>query len=115
MAKLLQHHFDVEGFDVPDLPATEKGFECTQRVFVVFLRGGHDVVFVAFEPHIGPFLEGIDHIHLNALGFSALVRFGLVFDFFPVKEIAVTLKRTETGIRSRLKKLGLIERRSDAQ
>lgn len=31
----------------------------------------------------------------------------------PVKEIAVTLKRTETGIRSRLKKLGLIERRSD--
>ena len=31
----------------------------------------------------------------------------------PVKEIAVTLKRTEIGIRSRLKKLGLIERRSD--
>lgn len=52
MAKLLQHHFDVEGFDVPDLPAAEKGFECTQRVFVVFLRGGHDVVFVAFKPHV---------------------------------------------------------------
>lgn len=33
----------------------------------------------------------------------------------PVKEIAVTLKRTETGIKSRLKKLGLIEQRSDAQ
>lgn len=82
MAKLLQHHFDVEGFDVPDLPATEKGFECTQRVFVVFLCGGHDVVFVAFKPHVGPFLEGIDHINLNALGLDALVRLGLVFDFF---------------------------------
>ena len=82
MAKLLQHHFDVEGFDVPDLPATEKGFECTQRIFVVFLRVGHDVVFVAFKPHVGPFLKGIDHIHLNALGLGALVRFGLVFDFF---------------------------------
>ena len=33
----------------------------------------------------------------------------------PVKEIAITLKRTETGVRSRLKKLGLIERRSDAE
>ena len=33
----------------------------------------------------------------------------------PVKEIAVTLKRTETGIKSRLKKLGLIEHHSDAQ
>lgn len=32
-----------------------------------------------------------------------------------VKEIAVTLKRTETDIRSRLKRLGLIERRGDAQ
>ena len=82
MAKLLQHHFDVEGFDVPDLPAAVKGFECTQRVFVVFLYGGHDVVLVAFKPHVGPFLEGIDHIHLNALGLGALVRFGLVFDFF---------------------------------
>ena len=82
MAKLLQHHFDVEGFDVPDLPAAEKRFECTQRIFVVFLRGGHDIVFVAFKPHVGPFLEGIDHIHLNALGLGALVRFGFVFDFF---------------------------------
>ncbi len=33
----------------------------------------------------------------------------------PVTEIAVTLKRSETGIRSRLKKLGLIEHRSDAK
>ena len=32
----------------------------------------------------------------------------------PVSEIAVTLKRTEEGIRARLKKLGLIEKRSDA-
>lgn len=31
----------------------------------------------------------------------------------PVSEIAVTLMRTETGIRARLKKLGLIENRSD--
>ena len=32
----------------------------------------------------------------------------------PVSEIAITLKRTESGIRARLKKLGLIENRSDA-
>lgn len=32
----------------------------------------------------------------------------------PVPEIAVTLKRTESGIRARLKKLGMIENRSDA-
>ena len=32
----------------------------------------------------------------------------------PVSEIAITLKRTENGIRARLKKLGLIEKRSDA-
>ncbi len=32
----------------------------------------------------------------------------------PVSEIAVTLKRTESGIRARLKKLGYIEKRSDA-
>ena len=31
----------------------------------------------------------------------------------PVSEIAVTLMRTETGIRARLKKLGLIERRNE--
>ena len=31
----------------------------------------------------------------------------------PISEIAVTLMRTETGIRARLKKLGLIEKRSD--
>lgn len=33
----------------------------------------------------------------------------------PVREIAVTLKRTETGIRARLKKLGYIEERSAAE
>lgn len=33
----------------------------------------------------------------------------------PVSEIAITLKRTETGIRARLKRLGLIENRSDAK
>lgn len=33
----------------------------------------------------------------------------------PVSEIASTLKRTKTGIRARLKKLGLIENRSDAR
>ncbi len=33
----------------------------------------------------------------------------------PVKEIASALKRTETGIRARLKKLGYIEQRSDAE
>lgn len=32
----------------------------------------------------------------------------------PVSEIAVTLKRSEGGIRARLKRLGLIEKRSDA-
>ena len=32
----------------------------------------------------------------------------------PVSEIAVTLKRTESGIRARLKKLGYIEKHSDA-
>ncbi len=32
----------------------------------------------------------------------------------PVSELAITLKRTESGIRARLKKLGLIENRSDA-
>lgn len=32
----------------------------------------------------------------------------------PVSEIAVELKRTESGIRARLKRLGLIEKRSDA-
>ena len=32
----------------------------------------------------------------------------------PVSEIAITLKRSETGIRSKLKKLGLIEHRRDA-
>lgn len=32
----------------------------------------------------------------------------------PVSEIAATLKRTEGGIRSRLKKLSLIENKSDA-
>ena len=32
----------------------------------------------------------------------------------PVSEIAITLKRTESGIRARLKKLGIIEKRSDA-
>ena len=31
----------------------------------------------------------------------------------PVSEIAVTLMRTESGIRARLKKLGLIEKRSE--
>ena len=31
----------------------------------------------------------------------------------PISEIAVTLMRTETGIRAHLKKLGLIEKRSD--
>ena len=96
MAKLLQHHFDVEGFDVPDLPATEKGFECTQRVFVVFLRGGHDIVFVAFKPHVGPFFEGIGHIHLDALGLGALVRLGFVFDFFLSLAIKAFLLRVLT-------------------
>ena len=33
----------------------------------------------------------------------------------PVGEIAVTLKRSEEGIRARLKKLGLINHRSDAK
>lgn len=33
----------------------------------------------------------------------------------PVEEIAITLKRTETGIRARLKKLGLIDNRADAK
>lgn len=33
----------------------------------------------------------------------------------PVSEIATTLKRTETGIRARLKKLGLIDNRSDVK
>jgi len=33
----------------------------------------------------------------------------------PVREIAATLKRTETGIRARLKKIGLIENRRDAK
>lgn len=32
-----------------------------------------------------------------------------------VEEIAITLKRTETGIRARLKKLGLIDNRADAK
>ena len=32
----------------------------------------------------------------------------------PVSEIAVTLKRTETGIRAKLKKMGLIDNRTDA-
>ena len=32
----------------------------------------------------------------------------------PVGEIAITLKRTESGIRARLKRLGIIEKRSDA-
>lgn len=32
----------------------------------------------------------------------------------PVSEIAVTLKRSEGGVRARLKRLGLIEKRSDA-
>ena len=32
----------------------------------------------------------------------------------PVSEIAITLKRTESGVRARLKKLGLVEKRSDA-
>ena len=31
----------------------------------------------------------------------------------PVSEIATTLMRTETGIRARLKKMGLIEHRGD--
>ena len=96
MAKLLQHHFDVEGFDVPDLPAAEKRFECTQRIFVVFLRGGHDIVFVAFKPHVGPFLKGIGHIHLNALGLGALVRLGLVFDFFLSLAVKAFLLRVLT-------------------
>ena len=33
----------------------------------------------------------------------------------PVSEIAETLMRTETGIRARLKKIGLIDNRSDAR
>lgn len=33
----------------------------------------------------------------------------------PVSEIAVTLKRTESGIRARLKKMGLIDHRNDAR
>lgn len=33
----------------------------------------------------------------------------------PVAEIAVTLKRSDAGIRARLKRLGLIEKRSDAK
>lgn len=37
----------------------------------------------------------------------------LFYKQVPVSEIAITLKRTETGIRARLKKLGLIEQRSD--
>lgn len=32
----------------------------------------------------------------------------------PISEIAVTLKRSDGGIRARLKKLGLIDKRSDA-
>lgn len=32
----------------------------------------------------------------------------------PIPEIAITLKRTESGVRARLKKLGLIDKRSDA-
>ena len=32
----------------------------------------------------------------------------------PISEIAITLKRTESGVRARLKKLGLIDKRSDA-
>ena len=32
----------------------------------------------------------------------------------PISEIAVTLKRSEGGVRARLKHLGLIEKRSDA-
>lgn len=33
----------------------------------------------------------------------------------PVSEIAATLMRTETGIRAKLKKMGLIDNRSDAR
>ena len=32
-----------------------------------------------------------------------------------VTEMAITLKRTETAIRARLKKLGLIDNRADAK
>ena len=33
----------------------------------------------------------------------------------PISEIAVTLMRTETGIRAKLKKMGLIDNRADAR
>lgn len=33
----------------------------------------------------------------------------------PISEIAVTLKRSETAVRARLKKLGVIENRADAK
>mgnify|MGYP007113991154 CR=1 FL=1 len=33
----------------------------------------------------------------------------------PVSEIAATLMRTETGIRAKLKKMGLIDNRGDAR
>ena len=33
----------------------------------------------------------------------------------PVSEIAATLMRTETGVRAKLKKMGLIDNRSDAR
>lgn len=109
MAKLLQHHFDVEGFDFSDFPATEKGFECTQRVFVVFLRGGHDVVFVDFKPHVGPFLEGIDHIHLNALGLGALVRLGFVFDFFLSLAVKALLGELMSLLQYRFEQIDFID------
>ena len=94
--KVLEHDLHIDRLDVLELLAGKVCLEDAQRVLVTFLCGRHDVVFVDFKPHVGPFLEGIDHIHLNSLGLGALVRFGLVFDFFLSLAIKAFLLRVLT-------------------
>ena len=80
--KVLEHSLHIDRLDILELLAGKVCLENPQRVLVTFLCGRHDVVFMIFKPHIGPICEIIDRVNIQALGLGALVRFGLVFDFF---------------------------------
>lgn len=93
-------------------------------------RGPYQVIFLNSEAQ-SYIIQNIDNILQNKKSFKlekaaeyqgtpwSKAHEDILVDLFkkqvPVDEIAVTLKRTETGIRARLKKLGLIENRADAK
>ena len=94
--KVLEHGLHIDGLDIFQLLAGKVCLEDPQRVLVTFLCGRHDVVLVVFEPHIGPITEVIYRVNIQALCLGALVRLGLVFDFFLSLAVKAFLLRVLT-------------------